>query len=57
MSKSNAEHAIRNLLRGAVDDAQRAVRNGDLTKAKRELEEVESKLKRILNDVHRIEER
>jgi hypothetical protein len=57
MSKSQVEHDIRRLLNHEVDDAQRAVRNGDLAKAKRELDDVEDKLKRILRDVAQIQER
>jgi hypothetical protein len=46
--------ALQSLVRGEVDDCERAIRNGDLDRARREITDVEDKLKRAISALNRI---
>ncbi|UQD69334.1 hypothetical protein JEY40_25315 [Bradyrhizobium japonicum] len=51
MESRDAAEEIRRILRRELDDCERALNNDDVDKAKRELEDAISKLKRLANSL------
>ncbi|KKN94448.1 hypothetical protein LCGC14_0187950 [marine sediment metagenome] len=47
MEKEEASEAIRRVLRNELDDCERSIKSENLSKAKRDLEDAITKLKRI----------
>ncbi|MBY3306168.1 hypothetical protein HFO04_25860 [Rhizobium laguerreae] len=45
------KETLRRVLRNELDDCERAIRNEDLDKARRELDDAISKLKRLMNSI------
>jgi hypothetical protein len=50
MDKSELQDQIRRILRNELDDCERALRNEDYDRAKRELDDAITKLKRLSRD-------
>ena len=48
MDVSHVLRELESLLRNEVDDCERAIRNEDLDRARREIGDVEDKMKRII---------
>lgn len=46
---------LEDVLRNELDDCERALRNGDMEKARRELDDAVSKLKDLLSPIGRLE--
>ncbi|MBB4262671.1 hypothetical protein [Bradyrhizobium sp. CIR3A] len=51
MNGSEAAEEIRRILRRELDDCERALKNDDVDRAKRELDDAISKLKRLANSL------
>jgi hypothetical protein len=55
MTARSLAEEIRRVVRNELDDADRAIKNGDPAKARRELDDAVSKLKRIADGVARLD--
>ncbi|MBY3225258.1 hypothetical protein [Rhizobium laguerreae] len=51
MDADEVRETLRRVLRNELDDCERAIRDEDLDKARRELDDAISKLKRLMNSI------
>lgn len=55
MSARRIADEVKRLIRNELDDCDRAIRGGDTVRARRELDDAITKLKRLADQIYRLE--